>query len=134
MTGTWGEIAGAAQSYRLEALLSSCNCPSHLGSLAPDQQLTFALVIDGTARGHGEKAEGIESSPEEETRVGRLLWVGGLLRRPYSGAWRGWRKEFGNSEQGTVPNFQEHCILGVSHHLTFLHQQPSPVSGSHAQA
>lgn len=32
--------------------------------------LTFALVIDGAAHGHTDKAEGIESSPKEEDGAG----------------------------------------------------------------
>lgn len=82
VTETWGGIAGEGL-LRVTALLlfSSLLC-SH----APAQQLTFALVIDDTAGGHREKAEGIDASAKEETCVGSSLWlcIGGLLRRLYS--------------------------------------------------
>lgn len=74
LTETWGGIAGAAQRYspKLSPLAVR---PSLLCSHAPAQQLTFALVIDDTAGGHREKAEGIDSSAEEETCVGSSLWL-----------------------------------------------------------
>lgn len=87
VTETWGRNSrgGAAQSYSPK-LSPPAVRPSLLCSHAPAQQLTFALVIDDTAGGHREKAEGIDASAKEETCVGSSLWlcVGGLLRRLYS--------------------------------------------------
>lgn len=39
-------------------------------TIAGPPLLTFALVIDGAAHGHREKAEGIKCSPKEEDGVG----------------------------------------------------------------
>lgn len=47
-------------------LLQLSHRPSISATFAAAPTLTFALVIDGAARGHGEKTEGIESSPKEE--------------------------------------------------------------------
>lgn len=47
--------------------------PLHLFRHCTAPSLTFALVIDGAAHGHREKAEGIESSPKEEGCEGPSL-------------------------------------------------------------
>lgn len=71
---------GGLQERRQELLVAGRRSPplaalclpllqlSSTAALAPF--LTFALVIDGAAHGHTDKAEGIESSPKEEDCAG----------------------------------------------------------------
>lgn len=70
-----GGVGGSCYSELAPEALSLQSSPflPFLPPLSPTQQLTFALIIEGTAHGHREKTEGIESSPEEETCVGCLL-------------------------------------------------------------
>lgn len=51
-------------------LLVSVPTPQLSSTIALAPFLTFALVIDGAAHGHTDKAEGIESSPKEEDCAG----------------------------------------------------------------
>lgn len=57
ITGVWNHSSEAIQAVAVS---------SHV-------TVAFALVIDGAAHGHREKAEGIESSPKEEGCEGPSL-------------------------------------------------------------
>lgn len=76
VTGAWEKqqgVGGSCCSELAQEALCLQSVPPISATVAPTQQLTFALIIEGTAHGHREKTEGIESSPEEETCVGCLL-------------------------------------------------------------
>lgn len=64
---------GSCSSELAPEALSLQSVPPISATIAPAQQLTFALIIEGTTHGHREKTEGVESSPKEETCVDCLL-------------------------------------------------------------
>lgn len=104
-SSSWSRSAPWALSLPLR-LFRHCKAPS----------LTFALVVDGAAHGHREKAEGIESSPKEEGCDSPLLrrfcvWVverkrlvKGTLGKKCAQAQGGTE---GREPQGRTLNFQE---------------------------
>lgn len=70
-----GGVGSCCSELAPEAL-SLQSVPPISATIAPPpstQQLTFALIIEGTTHGHREKTEGVESSPKEETCVDCLL-------------------------------------------------------------